>query len=275
MNIFNRGKWGVQKALNYRKERALNGKLVLVYSMGKVGSTSIVRTLKNHFPYSRLYSAHFLSDSWMKRLEEIQNFINHKHGLELRTVLKKHSNKRLKILTLVREPLAREISNFFENPEDFIGQRSPLELPTEELLSFFYQKINVCLDYTLNWFNTEFEEFMGINIYDHELNKEAGYTLLTFSDCDVAVLQMEQLNQNISAAFKELLNIDIAELDKANQAAQKPYKDVYKQFKLECKFSKEVINKVYDSAFVKHFYSESQIEGYRSYWLSKLRLING
>ena len=43
---------------------------LIVYQMGKVGSSTLMKTLAKHAPNYELFQVHFLVRSWMKRVEK-------------------------------------------------------------------------------------------------------------------------------------------------------------------------------------------------------------
>jgi hypothetical protein len=106
-----------------RKQQARCSDNVVVHQMSKVGSQTVVASLHEALPHHAIYHTHFISQQGLGWLEE---FVRDRwgsthipmhlwHGLFIREML--HSGEgteRLKIVTLVRDPVARNISEFFQ-----------------------------------------------------------------------------------------------------------------------------------------------------------------
>jgi len=95
---------------------------ILVYQMGKVGSFSIYMSLKE---IRETHHVHYLRKDIMERLEKMQTdrgFPVPGHLITSKMVWKEYLDKDLplKIITLVRDPISRNMSAFFENLNNFI-----------------------------------------------------------------------------------------------------------------------------------------------------------
>jgi hypothetical protein len=78
---------------------------------------------------------------------------------------------------------------------------------------------------------------------------------------------LENLNQCSNLAFKEFLNIERVNLIGSNIGSEKDYATLYSRFKNDIQFPESYINKMYQSKYVQHFYSDLEIEELRSKWL--------
>ena len=95
---------------------------VLIYQMGKVGSSSIYMSLKEIMP---TFHVHYLRKDLMDKINKNQinrGFAPPEHLVTSKMVLKKYikKDKPLNIISLVRDPIARNMSAFFENLDNFI-----------------------------------------------------------------------------------------------------------------------------------------------------------
>ncbi|MCB0321832.1 MAG: hypothetical protein KDD60_12980, partial [Bdellovibrionales bacterium] len=101
--------------LTYKRHQALKGKTVLIYSMGKVGSSSIYYTLMRCFPFSRVHHNHFLSDEWIEnRLPGTPFTRNIRLARAAHADISKAKGEFLYIV-LMRDPVARDLSNIIQN----------------------------------------------------------------------------------------------------------------------------------------------------------------
>lgn len=95
---------------------------IVIYQMGKVGSTTIVESLRRSVPERSIFHVHFLSTEGIKIEEDFyREHLSrigaiHDHLLESWYLSEQFdkitSDEKYKIITLVREPIARNISAF-------------------------------------------------------------------------------------------------------------------------------------------------------------------
>ncbi|CCQ70869.1 Capsular polysaccharide synthesis enzyme CpsE [Crocosphaera watsonii WH 0402] len=67
-------------------------------------------------------------------------------------------------------------------------------------------------------------------------------------------------------AFSEFLGIDNFRLSNKNQAKQKTYFEVYSDFLNSIVLPQSYIDKMYSSKYMKHFYSQNEIDKFREKW---------
>jgi hypothetical protein len=152
---------------------------VIIYNMGKTGSQSMVDTITSLGKF-KVYNTYFLSGSFKKH-RQIFSLWNDNKG-----VIKKKSlyswimkvilvNKKAKVISIVRDPLARNISHFFE-VLDILSDKYQFtkdDLSFDELLEKFYIYQNP--DYFQEWIEFEFLEMMNLKLDEIEFNKKSGY----------------------------------------------------------------------------------------------------
>lgn len=97
---------------------------VFIYQMGKVGSSSVYKTLKAEGLRQQIFFVHFLSNDLYSYKDFLINAgmnpvsYHIELGIALRrTILSRRDNLRYKIISMVRDPIARQISDIFQNPE--------------------------------------------------------------------------------------------------------------------------------------------------------------
>ena len=114
---------------------------VINYTMGTVGSSTLFYTLKTKLLFSRVFHAHFLSEPGLKlRMNRPQHVRNIRKAEIIQNYVKKHPAKRRKFISLVREPVSRNISDVFQNPQNYIKDKQITELAVDELMAEFDRK---------------------------------------------------------------------------------------------------------------------------------------
>ncbi len=238
----------------------------LIYSMGKVGSSSIYTSLKNQKRYSDIYHVHFLSNNWLdKILPELHESFhsNIKLGYDILNFIEKHPQKKLRIITLVREPVMRGISDLFQNWRHLYDDIE--EIDNTKLKE---RVENIKHDYTLNWFDTEFLEYLNVDIYSLPFDKEKGYAIYDYDRFDILLIKLEALNEIGASAMAKFLAEEF-KLSKANTSALKKTNEKYNFLKKNVKMDDTKLTNLYASKYVQHFYSENEIEGFKKTWSKK------
>jgi len=268
---------------------------LLVYQMGKVGSKTVIESLKALEIDRRIYHFHMLRpdrigeyENWRKkffgsdnsRLEYVWKcqYIRKQieHGLD---------GKKWKIITLVRDPIARNLSDFFQNIKmeqlannqqwklKGVGSEvSPVydfeitvnNLDTKELIEIFLKKYR---HYDpLKWFDREFLNILDIDIYASDFRTSKGYKIYEEKEAVVLLLRLENFNDCAAEAFKEFLDIDDLALVNTNVGSKKYHAQIYEAFKNAIVFPEAYLDKIYSSKFAQQFYSQAEIEKFRAKW---------
>lgn len=191
-----------------------------------------------------------------------------------------NDNKQWKIITLTREPIARNISTFFENLEvKQLDASHQYEIKSDyydiktiiieidnihRLIDLFFDKLNH--DSPLEFFNRELRGVFGIDVYATEFEKQNGYQIYTNGSVDVLLIRLENLNECARVAFKKFLKIDNFSLVKENIGSQKAYAPLYEKFKSVIVLPDSYLKKFYNSKFMRHFYSEKEINNFMAIW---------
>lgn len=260
--------------------------------MGKVGSTSIVRSLSPLKKHRSIYHSHLLTWDRIRETEidRKKYFLSDRHSHLQRpwknAFIRKQIEKgfvggKWKVISLVRDPVARNISTFFENSEvsysdetskysvssEYYGFKDVVCTPDniDDLISTYFNKFKH--DSPLTFFDNEIKKVLGFDIYDTIFDKENGYSIYHEDYFDLMIIRLEDLNNIAQSAFKKFLDIDNFVLTNANIGSQKKYAEIYKRMKKFIRFPDEYIDKFYSSKFIKHFYTNSEIENFRNRWI--------
>ncbi|WP_019503556.1 putative capsular polysaccharide synthesis family protein [Pleurocapsa sp. PCC 7319] len=255
---------------------------IIVYQMGKVGSRTIVWSLKSLDLDLSIYHVHALSYEGIKRVEKVyrENFartrIIHNHFLQslyLRQRLdKSKKKKKLKVVTLVREPIARNISKFFQNLhllmnydlQDKINTMKTEDI-VRELKQLFFEKFNSHYDF-MYWFDRELKSVFELDVFAKSFSCSEGYKTYENEQIQLLLLRVEDLNNCAQKAFKEFLDLDDFNLVTANTGNNKEYKTIYQEFLKSINLPLSYMDKIYNSRYTKHFYSEEEIKRFRKKW---------
>ena len=94
-----------------------------------------------------------------------------------------------------------------------------------------------------------------------------GYHIYSGANADLLLLRLEDLDRCAGVAFKEFLNIDGFSIESANVSADKEYGSEYSEFTRKLTLPASYIDHMYQSRFMRHFYSADERERFRLKWL--------
>src|SRR5690606_11691670 len=263
MGVLTRLRCNLRRWASRIRNAAVDQTIILVYSMGKVGSSSVYHSLRLKLPYASIFHVHFLSDHWLnERLPNADSFFhdNIKLGKRIREFIARHSNCRLKVITLVREPVMRDLSGLFEN---WVAHFDKADEDVGVVLSKMQAHTH---EYSLNWFDTEFRNFMNFDIYKTPFDRERGYSIYRLEGADILCIRVEDLDRVASQAFYEFMSLRGFMVVHKNRADQKDRSQLYRLVKEQYVAEKGKLASLYSSKYVRHFYTQKEIDDFFRKW---------
>lgn len=267
---------------------------LVIYQMGKVGSSTVRRSLEALELDRPIYHTHFLTQEYIDREEKRRRkyFGIHKANRAnwnaprrpwlnqyLRNQIERGlKGKRWKVVTLVREPIARNISAFYENlaakrlgsgHQYHIVSSYRFEITVdledlEPLIALFFEKFDH--DTPLVYLDREIKGVLGIDVFSSEFPKSKGYKIYEGEQVDLLLLRLESLNECASDAFREFLNLEDFNLIKANITDEKDDAAIYRKILDSIVLPDSYIDTMLTSKYARHFYSEEEINVFRAKW---------
>jgi hypothetical protein len=278
--------WKTERQL--KQELLNNSSVIFVYQMGKVGSVSTYLTLKKKLPDQAIYHIHNLNSEHFSKIWEAMQLDQHYHAFTfghscITKYLSEHieeikGQKSIKIITGVREPIARNISWFFQIidcacvfPEFFIKYEKGL-ITMDDIIKKFWSQ-NFVYGKQYDWFEEELEAVFGIDIASIDFPKEKGYAIANFPDrnIELLVLKLEKLDSCLKEAletFLEVENLNCERLDRADFLDENDYL-IYENLRKSLTFSDEYLEEIYDQPLVRHFYTDEEINKFKLKWSSQ------
>lgn len=239
--------------------------------MGKVGSNTIVISLKK----SGLHPALNIHRINPNNINQVKKEYLDKGQKPPDETLRAWAYKNIyqkkvksKIITVVREPISRNFSAFFQNFKRFTGaEYEGNAFQAAELIELFLSGYNH--NVPLIWFDIEMKKVIGIDIYNYLFPKETGYLIIKKNDFDLLVLKLEVSDVIKQNALAEFLNITTFELKRANVGENKNYSQAYQNFKKYVQLPSSYLEKMLNSKYTKHFYTDTEIEAIWQRWHNK------
>ncbi|MFF2886915.1 putative capsular polysaccharide synthesis family protein [Paenibacillus sp. NPDC057967] len=253
---------------------------ILVYQPGKVGSSTICNSLSTigvNVTHVHMFTDYFIYDL-------IPELVWEPEPMELETIRKssrycsdkiKQANH-LKIITLVREPLSRDYSQFLLHLSELVkhgylsSDDSLLEACAEGIRKRAIQNGKCKYGYQFEWFNKELKEVFGVDVYNHPFDKEKGYSIIKQDNIEVLVVKLEKLN-DLEQVVGEFANAPNFKLFNVNIASEKDYKELYKSIRESVKIPREVVSLYYNgNRYMDHFYSEEEKKSFLLKWQNNI-----
>ena len=260
------------KFLLLRKLGAARGTPLVVFAMSKTASTAIFKALAA-YGQKPLLRTHMLSPDSLARAEE-----NYRetapdarprhlfHGFYLSRHLPTAAAPWL-IVTMVRDPIARAASEFFQGAERF-GRMSDHAKIAESYERFVRES---AIPRAVNWFDREFEPAVGVDVCAHPFDHVQGYNIIDVPQARILVLRQESLHVAPVALARFLGVSGRIQVAAENVGSEKRYKELYERLLGEVRFSAETLDAAYCSRVVRHFYGPEEIEQFRRRWKSATR----
>jgi len=250
---------------------------ILIYQMGKVGSTPIMASLAAaNLPYAHV---HFLSSPHLKEVERYYSTLpqakipDHiQRSKQIRSLIDASSGKlKWKVITLVREPISRAVSDVFQNMADTIpGINSVGENSANQIISDYIvdrlDRFDEKTDYLCTWFDKEVKAAFELDVFATPFNQSAGFQIYRSAKADILCLKLENLSACHQQAFGDFLGVRNFKLIDANAASVKPYRGLYRRVQATIRIPPACLQRIYSSRFVQHFYTPEEIDRFKAKW---------
>ena len=259
----------------------------LIHTMAKVGSKTIVRTIQKSSPTAYLQITHSLANQSVCLAEKSVEALPVKPWKQLdksRTIQRWITGNELPIkwnvMSPVRDPVARDVSYFFECLPMFYPELVASE-NVNQLLEKFYEVIEAIdenpassmmsyVSHPTTWFDDEIKPLFSIDVFDQPFDFDRGFSVYHSPNANLVVPRLEDFDRCLESALCALLNRQKVEILNTNRAADKferaPFYRLYKEFQSKVAPSQQYLDSVYNSKFSKHFFSSSELEKLQAKW---------
>lgn len=264
---------------------------IWIWQPGKVGSRSVLKSIKKSGTKACIHT------------HEINRYhkIYREGRLDIEFYLKHYyADNPMKIITMVREPISRGMSEFFFSLQPLIVRKSfqqeecPVRMEADLLNSCIHHlaydtvegnecckceggNIDIPFIYVpckhlkkygneFDWFDLEIKDCTGIDIFEYPFDKEKGYSIIRKKNIEILVLKSEKLNdlETVIAEFVEIHNFHLCN---ANFTSDTSSGEIYKEAKNEICVPDYLLDFYYENnPRVKHFYTDEECDKFRKRW---------
>src|SRR4029078_5438744 len=118
--------------------------------------------------------------------------------------------RRIKVITLIRDPIATNLSGYFYNCIALPGQLREaaqqgkpgvMEQLAENFLAQYPHDVPV------TWFDMEMKDVFAIDVFAAPFPKEQGYQIYRSEWADLLLFKLDQLNECAEVAFSSFMNL--------------------------------------------------------------------
>lgn len=265
------------------KELAVRGDLirdacnasVLVYQNGKVGSSTVAQSLQSAGIKSAHIHRFFFKNDIVGELllgEEQQDFIKKSNIFQFQSLKYvksiKDEIKRKKIITMVRDPIAVDLSTVFqwigtEISDRYFAEQLKKGKAFQQIVAEFMVKMQNRL---FDWFDEELKELCGVDVFAYPFDKDKGYATILHNDVEILLIKAEKLSQ-MAEVLKHFTGNNQVELVNKNMGKDKGYAHIYDAIKKRLVLPKEYVEFYYkNNPYMDHFYSEEEKKEFLKKW---------
>lgn len=250
---------------------------VLIYQMGKVGSSTVTHSLEAVGIDSDVFHVNILSEdleyySRVHRQAGLHPLPYHMYLSEaVRERLHRQPEAPVKIISLVRDPVAWAVSNVFQNP--FFASES-VQAPNglvdpQKAGNYLMRELEnpQNFDYVNQWFDRELKTVFGIDVFAEPFPVHTGFAIYRQDRAEALVIRMEDLSEKGPQAIAAFLGlVGRFEIKKAIVREDTDAADRYQEVRDRVRLSRELCEKIYSGRLVQHFYSKELIESFTRRW---------
>ena len=236
---------------------------VIVYQMGKVASSSVYKGMRS-IPGIDAFHAHYLYPENVTRLaRHSQDFRglsrlrpHYKRRYLFRRLFRRPSTP-IEIITLIREPIARNISAYFQNLDRNVSTRDAHNtLQTDALIDAFLN--NYPHDTALNWFDQEFRRTTKVDVYRYPFPISERYSVIEEWPFRILLLRSDLPDDAKQEQIRRFLGIQEFVIPAANVGKDKHYGDTYSRFLDTIRIPSDYARRMLESKYARHFFSEEE-----------------
>ena len=257
----------VQQRVRRRERQA--SELVLVITMGRVGSSATYRALERA-GFEALHIHQIGLKSLVKRSLKPEVARHVEDGHRARALLDAEPDRPVRVITLVRDPIEQNISAGFSR---FcrLGNLDELRryVTDPAVLNSIWEKTP--LAYSLAWMDFELRDALGIDFYQVDV-ASAGYGQMEAGRVNALVLRSTLPDEVKSTLLSQFMGREVmmgrTGVDRNKEG---DLKNLYRAFELTSPLTVADLSEVAESRFMQHFFAVDK-DDYILKWKTRLNL---
>jgi len=251
----------------------LNGRTIIIYQMAKVGSSTIYKALK-HVDIANTHLHYMGKNRLIKRKKSRKMVTPILKFAELIRIgcFKTRHKKPKKIISLVRDPIARNVSLMFNLLHILIYE---YRLDNKHVKEEFQVMLeNILLNYvnteeSYKWFSTELKKSTGVDIFEFPFDKERGYCRIEKNGFDILILRLDKMSE-LSNVIEEFVGVPSLVFKDENKGEDMWYSDIYQDFRNKFIPSSDYIDCCYNNKHMDYFYTTNEVKALKDKWEKRI-----
>lgn len=235
---------------------------IVVAQMGKVSSKSVSNALEGLG--GSVYHVHHLCRDRLRTIAETYETAGKvpPHIARSYEVLEKivDRGKPARVISMVRDPIARNISAFFQNKNVFAAG----EADVSELIRRFIETYPH--EVPIEYFDVHIKPVFGIDVFETAFDREQRSLLATNENFSLLVLRTEDSDDSKQASLARFLNRTDISLERRNVGSDKSYASEYAEFLERIRLPQAYVDRMLGSRMARHFYTAEELAGFRARW---------
>lgn len=235
------------------------GRPVLIHTMGKVGSMALADAVhRADIDGVEVFHTHRLID------HNNPTVIAEREGLAPRrtwfvsSALVRCLDDRSKpcvVLSVVRDPLERNISGFFQTIERYLPDRRPINPSSppevDQLLELFIDKWPHFA--ITDWLDREIAAHFDVDPYERPFDPELGFSMHEACGRVVGIARHDRFPHAAKGMLRAALDVDEISLTRRNATGDKHVAGLVDEFKQRLSLPANIVEALYDSRYARHF----------------------
>ena len=278
------------QTLRFRLEHRASAPPIVVHQMARVGSISVLHAVLGCFERGRVFHTHYLNPATIagerarvELLHRTRGDVGLSRELLAATMLAERwrreggrrgdgedTARKWRVVTLVRDPVARTISAFFRH---FAYNHPQLPATFHEdprnvgqLLELFLAPDEEERRVTRQWFDRELREPLDFDVFASPFPRETGFSRWTTDRAELLLIRTEDLDRVGERALRDFLGAPALVLRTRNRGVEQSYGGAYTEFMRRLRLPSIYLDEMYDAPLARHFYGEEERGRLRRGW---------
>uniref|UniRef100_A0A6C0KWI9 Uncharacterized protein n=1 Tax=viral metagenome TaxID=1070528 RepID=A0A6C0KWI9_9ZZZZ len=234
-----------------------NRNLIFVYCPPKVGSTTIVSSIRMS-AFNKFTVLHIHDELMLKVVCGVEN-------VTVNDIIKYNSSigKNVYVIDIYRSPIEQKISKFFEKLSVYHLNNSPLLINNYDVNKVI-NRFNSLFPHILN--EDYYKDTYGIP-YPESFDYINKYLLQTINNIKYIKIRLKD-SEEWKTILTNILGIEIIVI-KDYETSDKPIKEMFMKFKNEYRIPSNFLKSIEECPTLRYYYSECEREEYLNLWRNK------